>query len=244
MKAAAESSRAMCILRNEHKYKLDEFSYHRVRDALRLSTRADGYSMRAKKGRYFVRSLYFDTLDYQAYQEKVVGVPNRIKLRIRTYALTRDDKSIIKIEIKTRVGQRVGKFSEIVPMQSYDHFLTDRSWNERLGATAGEFRRLVLLRGLRPRVLVDYYREALIPRDGGDVRITFDHDLCYAQSTALFANSPRSYSARPKFVIMEIKVPNQPPDWLQSLARKFNFHSVPNSKYAQAIEQTQHSVMS
>ena len=242
MIAATDPSHTLCALRNEHKYQLDVLSYHRVRDALRMSTRPDQYSLRSDDGRYLVRSLYFDAVDYQAYQEKVTGVANRIKLRIRTYAIARDEKSIVKIEIKTRMGQRVGKFSEVIPLRSYDAFLTRRCWFDEAGATAKEFRRLVLLRDLRPKVLVDYQREALIPRDGSDVRITFDHDLRFAQSAVLFAPTLRTYSARPKHVIMEIKVPDQPPPWLQSVARKYNLRSAPNSKYAQAIEQTQHGI--
>lgn len=237
-----DSPRELSVLRYEYKYQLDIFMYHRVRNALRVSTRPDRYSLRGRSGRYFVRSLYFDTDNYLAYQEKVTGIANRIKLRIRSYTCARGDASPLKIELKTRTGSRVSKYSELISLDEYDHFLEKRSWIEGLGSVADEFRRLVLLKSLRPKVLVDYKREALVPRDGSDVRITFDHDLKFSQAVDLFSQDRPSYSACSRQIILEIKTQTFPPQWLESLVRNYELKSVPNSKYSQGIEQTQHTL--
>ena len=242
MNRAVDSSKTLTTLRFEYKYQLDIFEYRRVRNALSSSTRPDRYSLQGRDGRYFVRSLYFDTFDFQAYQEKVTGIPNRIKLRIRSYATARKDASAVKIELKTRTGACVGKFSEQITLDEYDHFLAARSWIEDGGPVAAEFRRLALLKDLRPKVLVDYQREALIPRNDSDVRITFDHHMRFAQSDNLFPRHCFAYTARPKLVVMEVKVRDEHPTWLHSLTVNYGLKSVPNSKYAWAIEQTQHAM--
>ncbi len=228
--------------RFELKYRLDLLTYHRLRCALRPATRHDEFSMRGCNNRYFVRSLYFDTYDYLAYEEKVTGVANRIKCRIRSYWPERDNAAFLKVELKTRVGNLVGKFTERVTLQDYDYFLKRRLWINEPGPVAQEFCRLVLLKDLRPKVLVDYEREALLPLDSSDVRITFDHALRFAIAEDVFPCQAFYQTARPQSIVMEIKTRRDRPRWLERLAETYELTTVPNSKYTWSIEQTQHSL--
>ena len=228
--------------RFEYKYQLDLFEYYQVRNALCWATRYDQHSLSGDSGRYFVRSLYYDTYDYQAYIEKVTGVPNRIKLRIRSYWPDRHSARFLKIEIKTRTGNLVGKFAEPISPEEYEHLLSKRAWMTKSGSVLDEFRRLILLKDLKPVLLVDYEREAFIPKECGDVRITFDHGLRFAQATEIFPSNVFFQMVLPQGVIMEIKVKESMPRWLEELARQYELKSVPNSKYAMGIERTQHAI--
>jgi hypothetical protein len=74
--------------RFEAKYKISRYQYYQVKNALAPFMQLDPFSNAAPKNKYLVRSLYFDTADYQAYYEKINGDCNRVKFRIRAYSKT------------------------------------------------------------------------------------------------------------------------------------------------------------
>lgn len=242
MPTATSSRTVPDVRRFELKYRLDLSTYQRLRCALRRFARHDHFSEAGRDRRYFVRSLYFDTYDYLAYEEKITGVANRIKLRIRSYWPTRAAARFVTLELKTKTGALVGKLAQRITLDEYDHFLTTRAWPQPLGPVADEFRRLLLLRVQQPRVIVDYDREALVPLDRSDVRITFDHGMRFAAATGLFPTRPFFHAERPQCVVLEIKYRTAQPVWLERLCRQYGLSSAPNSKYARGIEQTQHAI--
>ena len=61
---------------------------------------------------YHIRSLYFDTAFNTALFDKLNGVQNRDKYRIRIYNFS--DK-VIKLECKTKVGSLISKRSISIP---------------------------------------------------------------------------------------------------------------------------------
>ena len=237
-----ETSKASSTKRFEFKYQLDLPTYNRVRCALRHAARHDDCSRRGRNNRYFVRSLYFDTYDYLAYQEKVTGVTSRIKLRIRSYWNNRRDTAFVTLELKTKAANLVEKFSQRISLADYDRLMASGTLPGNCSPTAEEFRRLMLLKDLRPKVLVDYEREGLASFDGSGVRITFDHDLRFAAAEDLFPNGVFFHRARPQLVVMEIKVGGNRPNWLERVVRTYELNSVPNSKYAWGVEQSQHGM--
>jgi len=229
--------------RFELKYRLQLPEYLAVRNALVPHARLDEYSRRGG-GRYFVRSLYFDTFGYRAYCEKMTGEHGRIKLRLRSYFASRDEAGFVCVEIKTRSGGLITKFAVHASPEQYDSFIRSRRWLSYESPVLIEFERLARLQDQRPRVLIDYEREAYLPRDGSGVRITFDHRVRAAEAAELFPASPVFRSRDPHVVILEIKTAGDEPSWLQRLARRHGLKAVPNSKYATGIEQTQHAVFS
>lgn len=232
----------MSTERFEYKYPLSSHVYRRLAAALRPHARHDAYSRRNPGNRYFVRSLYFDTSDFRAYAEKVTGERNRIKLRIRTYARKAEEADFVSVEIKTREGELVRKFSTHVPFDEYLHFEEHRSWT-RNDQVLIEFERMVRLSDLRPILIVDYWREAFVARDRADVRITIDHDVSAAGNAELFPENPIFRSRDPQVAVLEIKTADACPAWLEVLVRAFDLQSVPNSKYARGIEQTQNRIL-
>ena len=225
--------------RFELKYRLGVHEYHKARNALRAFIVPDLYTRKAESGKYLVRSLYFDTADYQAYNEKMTGEYGRIKLRLRTYSCSRKARPPIRVELKTRRGELIEKHSAFVTPEDYDAFMATRNWPDASEPVLAEFARLLHLRALRPKVLVEYQREAFLSRFGDDARITFDHDVRCGSATELFPQRLVCRRTNRHVVVMEVKCRNERPPWLLRAITMCGMKSVPNSKYAQSIERTQ-----
>ena len=123
-------------------------------------------------GSYHIRSLYFDTVFDDALYDKIAGVKDRDKYRIRIYNLT--DKNIF-MECKTKVGSLISKRSAKISRDLAEQLIA-------ADPTGLEYTQSGLLRDvyremrtrlLHPVVIVDYEREAYI-HPAEEVRITFD----------------------------------------------------------------------
>ena len=90
-------------------------------------------------GSYFIRSLYFDDSDHTAYREKVDGVRDRIKYRIRYY---NGDDRVIFLEKKTKEGDMTGKDSVRLTRAEAEAFLRGDPGLSRMEGLAGELGRL------------------------------------------------------------------------------------------------------
>ena len=69
--------------RHEYKHVINTMDYHALRQRIRAVAKPDPNA--AADGRYHIRSLYFDNDDDKALREKLYGLPNREKYRIRIY---------------------------------------------------------------------------------------------------------------------------------------------------------------
>lgn len=124
---------------------------------------------------YHIRSLYFDTWFNDALIDKLDGVKNRDKYRIRIYNFS--DK-VIRMECKTKVGQLISKRSIGIPKLLAEQLIAgDPSGLDRTrsGLLRDVYREMAF-NGLHPVVIVDYVREAYI-HQAEEVRITFDKQL-------------------------------------------------------------------
>jgi len=123
-------------------------------------------------GSYFIRSLYFDTVFDDALYDKIAGVKDRDKYRIRIYNM--QDKDIF-MECKTKVGNLISKRSVKISRDLAEQLMTgDPSGleNTQSGLLRDIYREM-RTRLLHPVVIVDYEREAYL-HPAEEVRITFD----------------------------------------------------------------------
>jgi len=228
--------------RFEYKYRLTLGAYWRIRAHLPVGFRLDQFSRAAPKGRYLVRSVYYDTWDFRDYFEKVTGVGERRKLRVRTYWDTLDEAAFVSVEEKKRIGDLIEKHTERIPVARYQRFYSEGQWGAGSTPLEQRFEAVKRLDDLRPSVLVAYRREVHEARDGSGIRISLDHDVRYARARYLFAPSSLLRSDLGRMVIMEIKTSDTTNPLLQTLVRAHDLKAEPNSKYANAIEQTQQPI--
>jgi len=81
------------VLRHELKHHINYLDYVAIRNRLQVVAKQDANV--GEDGTYQIRSLYFDNYQDKALREKIDGVNNREKFRIRYY---NDDFSYIKLE--------------------------------------------------------------------------------------------------------------------------------------------------
>ena len=89
--------------RHELKYGIGYLQYLELRNRLRAVMRTDANTN--VDGRYLVRSVYFDNYEDKALREKINGISEREKFRIRYY---NDDLSYIVLEKKIK-DQEIGR---------------------------------------------------------------------------------------------------------------------------------------
>ena len=95
----------------------------------------------------------------------------------------------------------------------------------------GEFYRADLLTRLRPRVIVDYRRQALISRFG-NVRITFDKQLSACFNTMdMFSPEARYTQILGGDIILEVKFDSYIPESIQAALQGLNAPQQSVSKY-------------
>lgn len=135
-------------------------------------------------GSYPVVTLYYDNPSFEIYWEHWRGVPFRRKLRVRTYG-TRDGTITPStfLEIKRKDGPWGAKRRLRLPLaQALAVAGGDARAAGALGraeqAVADEASAMVEGRGLRPRCLMRYDREAHAHgEDEGALRLTFDQNI-------------------------------------------------------------------
>ncbi len=223
--------------RFENKYRISLQSYLALRNAITPHMRADRYTRLAGRDGYFVRSLYYETLDYAIYSQKMAGDCDRVKYRLRSYTADSLCKPAIRVEMKVRRGESLSKYHTFVDYSLYSGFITKRHWGEEGNDVLEEFSRGVYLACLQPCVLIDYNREGYESRYGDGVRLTFDHSVRSTQAKNLFPEpKPFFRIHHTREVVLEIKYKSAPPAWLRGIVQGHGLRLVANSKFTQGIE--------
>ena len=215
-------------LRHELKYFIHPTEIAALRERLRPVLTLDSH---CRGGAYTIRSLYFDDVDDSAYYDKVAGVMHRDKYRIRIY---RHSDEEIFIERKRKVGDGVQKSSTQITRRLCDQILSGdprglyRAQNPLLQDLYVQMR----TRLLRPRVIVDYEREAWL-HPAENVRITFDMHLRSGLSSIdLFnADLPMVRPLDNADEVLEVKFDNYLPDYISLLLRGIHAERSAVSKY-------------
>lgn len=201
-------------LRHELKYIINEGTYRVLMGRLAPLMQTDPH---APDGGYRVTSVYFDDIYCSAYQQKLNGIETRRKFRIRAYDL---DPSLINLESKHKDDSYVSKLSKRLTEEQYRSLLNgDSSFMEGSDSEEdafGEYYRSDLIARLRPTVIVDYRREALV-YPFGNVRITFDRELSACFNT-MDMFSPQAQYTRifDKEIILEVKFDKYIPESIQA----------------------------
>ena len=202
--------------RHELKYYITLGEYELLQRKLSLTMERDAF---AKKngGEYFIRSLYFDDRDDSAFREKLSGIDERDKFRIRIYDM-RDD--VIKLECKHKSNGYIKKQSIGLSRKEYEKLMSgDRLF--LLNRPEPFARRMYLefaQRALKPAVIVDYTREAFVfPMV--DVRVTFDKNVRTGlRSVDMFNAGIPTYPVIDDYgMVLEIKFNRFLPTYIRSL---------------------------
>lgn len=216
--------------RHENKYYISRAGYQMLRTRLQTMMETDSHVVHSD-GRYLIRSLYFDDAAQSGLLDKVEGVQNREKFRIRFYDM---NDCFIRLEAKQKFNQMTRKISAPLTRSQTEQILDGNLWwMYDAGKEHPLLRSFYLksrLKVLRPSVIVDYYREAYVFMD---VRITFDMDLQSGNYiTDLFRPDIRTIPVLPSDrLIMEVKFDDALPDSVRQLLKSVRGTRCAISKY-------------
>ena len=203
-------------------------------DCLVLTARLSAVARRdrhGQNGRYEIRSLYFDDPLDTALREKIDGVNRREKFRIRCYD---GDASYICLEKKSKWNGLCGKRSVLLSAQEVQWILDGNlEWMPESGRPLiQELFCKMRTRGLRPKTIVDYTRDAYV-FPAGNVRVTLDYNIRTGLGSTDFLN-PRSVTvpAGDAPAILEVKWDEFLPDVIRDAVQLPGRHTSAFSKYA------------
>lgn len=159
--------------RNEIKHEISAGDKAAICASLRAVARMDEHA--GENGRYTIRSLYFDNLYDKALREKIDGVNEREKFRIRFY---NNDLSFIQLEKKVKRDGVGYKAQAQITAEETERILNgDVTWMAASGrALLIELYAKMKSQGLRPRVIVEYTRTPFVCAPG-NVRVTIDENI-------------------------------------------------------------------
>ena len=221
--------------RFEYKYRLPVQQYLMVKNTIKPYMEMDEYSEDAPGKKYLVRSIYYDSLILDAFNEKIDGNSDRIKFRIRSYAEEMKEGDVLRAEMKVRKGAITEKYGSIIDMGEYQAFMENKHWPVVRDAVMEEFERYVHMKTLNPVLLTQYRREGYRARAREEIRITFDHNVKSAHSDSLFPEAPVFHEHHYGLIVLEIKCIKQQPDWLRMLVQENGLRIMANSKYVQGM---------
>ncbi len=162
----------MCF-RHELKHRLSYSDYLTLRSRLRAVMAQDGHA--GESGEYKIRSLYFDNYNDKALRQKIDGVNEREKFRIRYYNF---DPGYICLEKKYKACGLSEKTSAPLRRDEVERILAgDTAWmKDDARKLVRELAIKMEFELLRPKVIVDYIREPYV-YSPGNVRVTIDRDI-------------------------------------------------------------------
>ena len=220
-------------LRHEYKYLISRADAELLK--LRLPHIMERDPHAGESGQYTIRSLYFDDVSAAAYYEKMDGIDNRTKYRIRFYNY---DGSNIKLEKKEKLGNLTRKTAQTITKndaRALEYARAQGCPDTPEGLTE-ELRLACNSRGLRPKVLVDYDRTPFLCR-AGNTRITIDENLRTRPYIAHLFASPRAMTQvlEPDQVILEVKFDDFLPGYLADALADIPKVNMAISKFAMCM---------
>lgn len=160
-------------LRHELKFFITDVQYHVLSSMLKNVLHPDPNG--DENNQYHIRSLYFDTAFDDALNDKISGVANRNKYRIRIYNFS--DK-MIRLECKSKFRDLISKRSVRITRDLAEQLISadPTGLESTASGLVSDVYREMRTNLLHPVVIVDYLREAYL-HPVEDVRITFDRQL-------------------------------------------------------------------
>lgn len=215
--------------RHEFKYLLHPNEYYQLKDAISRVMQIDEHA--GEEQDYHIRSLYFDDMYDTALIEKLLGKRDRMKYRIRFYDFS---SKVINLEIKEKREEYIQKKSSSINIDEFKKIIagdvaflnTDHDYVRN--RFYYEYRNNLL----RPKVIVDYNREAyILPYN--KIRVTFDKNLSAAKPiNSFFSDDVFSHNVGEKYsIIMEVKYNNFLPNSIRSILEMQDLTRLAVSKY-------------
>lgn len=225
------------FMRKEIKFILDqetfaafekELSHYMVEDQFAKST---------------ISNVYFDNDHFDMIQDALAKKNGREKVRMRVYESQPSLQSQAFLEIKKKVegvGYKYRLTSTPMAITNYiQHFSANSSiMDVRI---ASELQSLNKRYGkISPKMYIYYDRLSYRGKSDKKLRLTIDQNLIYRDVEVPLLHQKYGFPLLPNhLMIMEIKIQEQMPNWLQNLLEKYHLEQQSFSKYGNAYRLSQ-----
>ncbi len=177
-----------------------------------------------------VNNIYFDTAMFEAFSDNVIGISERIKMRVRWYGDTFGcvKKPILEFKVKKASAGRKELYS--VPSFSLNEGTLSNEIIDLIKKTKGlsYLARKVSLKTFP--VLINNYTRRYFLSSCGRFRITYDTNIGYYDF-----NKKNKKSLKTQQKILEIKFNCEDYDNVKDITSSFQFRMNKNSKYVNGI---------
>jgi len=230
--------------RYEYKYLIKPEQARQIAEFLAPYLEVDKYAESDDGNLYTVRSLYYDSPDFKCHYEKIAGLSNREKFRLRTYNYDHT-RAPIFLESKRKNCRKGMKDRVLVDKEMFkaiidrDHTaISSTKHDEDDIKVIDRFFFHIFRRAYFPVLLVVYDREPYICPYEERVRITFDKNLramSFPHVDDIF-NDSRLEPIIGDRVVLEIKFDHHLPRWVGDLTTIFGITPQACSKYCTGIK--------
>lgn len=199
---------------------------------------------------YPIVSLYYDNLERDCYWEKVRGLSNRRKFRVRVYG-SLDGKlpPTVFIEVKHKADGRGVKRRVKMPLEEalrvgvgkWPAVKLDYASKRVVSEIIDD---LVHRRGFAPTMLMRYDRRAYAAVDPeSDLRITYDTGIAYRLNNLVPVPDDRRFDPKDQLhpegtSVLEVKISGCIPYWLSKMIAETGCLLTSHSKYCIALERS------
>ena len=180
---------------------------------------------------YSIRSIYFDDFNDTCLKQVINGISERFKYRIRFY---NNNDSYIVLEKKYKINNMTKKDSCTITRKQLYNILHNKNININKDnpKLLNEFYMQMMIKGFRPKVVIDYDRIPFV-YDLGNVRVTIDYNLsCSYKFDNLFNSEKFSIPLLEEgYAILEVKYNEFIPDFIRFALQLNELERVSYSKY-------------
>lgn len=225
------AEKTLAVSRFELKYLINFAQYSRIAHTIGSALTEDKHN--GSMG-YLVRSLYFDSYANTDFYEKLDGVENRKKVRLRIYS---HDAPYVNLELKKKIGNSQEKSTVIISREDASDLINCNYdvLTKYESSTASVIYNIMKVNHLRPVVLIEYRRKAFI-HPMNNIRITLDSEIRSSETDFnllkkdLILNPVEDYYTS----IVEIKYNGFIYKWITDLVQSNEITLESYSKYSNA----------
>jgi len=241
------SAPTQVLERREFKYLVPENIAQDIARAINGICGRDPYA--GPSGIYTIRSLYLDSDSFDCYWANEREQFQRFKCRIRSYPPLSNN---VWFEVKGREGDTIRKTRVRIPGNDWQELLRNPTVKnlEKIPLPgrqyAERFLALVHTHHLKPKVLVEYDREAFFSHVDDYARITFDRAIrCQVQESAdvnaqenawRFVDNPVMTHTEKSMCVVELKFGAIVPRWMHVMVQNFELLRYSFSKYCYSVD--------
>ena len=219
--------------RYEHKYMMDDETYHKVSERLQEHMVMDYYNFDSKP--YTISNVYYDTADNHLIRTSLMKPKYKEKFRMRAYGVPKEGDQVF-LEIKKKYTGLVNKRRSTFHLEEAYQFCESGRKPECAAymnpQVLNELAYLINHYQLRPAVYIAYERVAYFEQDNPDLRISFDTNVRARRHDLRLEAGDMGTMLLPEDVwLMEIKVGRNMPYWLTKILSEYQLKSTSFSKY-------------